>query len=31
MIKKYLFRLYDTIVSRGYIEVEYLTFDDQFD
>lgn len=28
MIKEYLYRLYDTIVSRGYIEIERLDFDE---
>lgn len=27
MVDRYLHRLYDTILSRGYIEVEQLTFD----
>jgi hypothetical protein len=27
MVNKYLHRLYDTVVSRGYIEVEQLVFD----
>jgi hypothetical protein len=29
MLKSYLQRLYDTIISRGDIVVEYLAFDDQ--
>ena len=29
MLKSYLYRVYDTIVSRGYIEIELLVFDDQ--
>ena len=29
MIKRYLLRLYDTIVSRGYIDVDYLTVTEQ--
>lgn len=29
MLKSYLYRLYDTIVSRGDLEVELLVFDDQ--
>ncbi|MFO7682319.1 MAG: DUF6516 family protein [Chloroflexota bacterium] len=29
MIKPYLYRLYDTIISRGYIEIEFLIIDDQ--
>jgi hypothetical protein len=29
MLKNYLYRLYDTIVSRGYIEIEQLVFADQ--
>lgn len=28
MIKPYLYRLYDTIISRGYIEIETLIFTD---
>ncbi len=28
MLKGYLYRLYDTIISRGDITVEFLTFDD---
>jgi hypothetical protein len=31
MLKRYLHRLYDTIVSRGYIEVEHLAFDELTD
>lgn len=27
MINEYLHRLYDTVVSRGYIEIEQLVFD----
>ncbi len=27
MVNSYLHRLYDTVISRGYIEVEQLTFD----
>ena len=26
MVNRYLNRLYDTVVSRGYIEIEYLVF-----
>lgn len=29
MLKSYLARLYDTIISRGDVEVEWLVFDDQ--
>lgn len=29
MLKSYLQRLYDTIISRGDIVVEFLAFDDQ--
>ena len=29
MLKNYLYRLYDTIISRGNIELELLVFDDQ--
>jgi len=29
MLKNYLYRLYNTIISRGNIEVEVLVFDDQ--
>jgi hypothetical protein len=29
MLKSYLYRLYDTIISRGNIELELLIFDDQ--
>ena len=29
MLKPYLYRLYDTIISRGDVTVEFLTFDDQ--
>ena len=29
MLKNYLYRLYNTIVSRGNVEVEFLVFDDQ--
>ena len=29
MLKNYLYRLYDTIISRGNIELELLIFDDQ--
>lgn len=29
MIKTYLLRLYDTIISRGYIEIEGLIIEDQ--
>ena len=29
MLKAYLYRLYDTIISRGYIEIESLVIDDQ--
>jgi hypothetical protein len=28
MLKRYLHRLYDTIISRGYVEVERLDFDE---
>jgi hypothetical protein len=28
MIKKYLYRLYDTIISRGNVEIERLDFDE---
>ncbi len=28
MLTRYLHRLYDTVVSRGYIEIEYLNFDE---
>ncbi|MDQ3249281.1 MAG: DUF6516 family protein, partial [Chloroflexota bacterium] len=28
--KNYLYRLYDTVLSRAYIETERLVFDDQF-
>ena len=28
MIKRYLHRLYDTIISRGYVEIEHLSFDE---
>ncbi|HFQ93806.1 MAG TPA: hypothetical protein ENK32_07340 [Anaerolineae bacterium] len=28
MLTKYLHRLYDTVISRGYIEIEYLDFDE---
>ena len=28
MLKSYLYRLYDTIVSRGYVEIKLLVFDD---
>ena len=28
MLKRYLHRLYDTIISRGYIEIEHLGFDE---
>jgi hypothetical protein len=28
MIKDYLYRLYDTVSSRGYVEIEYLNFDE---
>ena len=28
MIQKYLNRLYDTIISRGYVEIERLDFDE---
>jgi len=28
MLKRYLYRLYDTIISRGYIEIERLDFDE---
>lgn len=31
MLKRYLYRLYDTILSRKYIEIEYLMVDDQPD
>ncbi|MCP4421995.1 MAG: hypothetical protein GY805_35725 [Chloroflexi bacterium] len=27
MLKKYLHRLYSTIISRGYVEIERLDFD----
>lgn len=29
MVNSYLHRLYDTIISRGYIKVEQLTFDNR--
>lgn len=29
MLNSYLYRLYDTVVSRGYIEVEQLVFDNR--
>ncbi len=29
MLKSYLARLYDTIISRGDVEVDWLVFDDQ--
>lgn len=29
MVNRYLHRLYDTIISRGYIEVEQLIFDNR--
>lgn len=29
MLKSYLARLYDTIISRGDLEIELLVFDDQ--
>ena len=29
MVNNYLHRLYDTIISRGYIEVEQLAFNNQ--
>ncbi len=29
MLKNYLYRLYDTIISRGDVEIESLIFDDQ--
>ncbi len=29
MPKRYLYRLYDTIISRGDVEIELLTLDDQ--
>ncbi len=29
MVDRYLQRLYDTILSRGYIEIEQLTFDNR--
>lgn len=29
MLKSYLARLYDTIISRGDVEIEWLVFDDQ--
>ena len=29
MVDRYLHRLYDTILSRGYIQVEQLTFDNR--
>jgi hypothetical protein len=28
MVKRYLHRLYDTIISRGYVEIERLDFDE---
>lgn len=28
MLNRYLHRLYDTIISRGYVEVERLDFDE---
>jgi len=28
MLKRYLYRLYDTLVSRGYVEIERLDFDE---
>lgn len=28
MLKRYLHRLYDTVISRGYVEIERLDFDD---
>ena len=28
MLNKYLHRLYDTIISRGYVEIERLDFDE---
>lgn len=28
MLKRYLHRLYDTIISRGYVEIERLDFDE---
>jgi hypothetical protein len=28
MLKEYLHRLYDSIMSRGYVEIEYLDFDE---
>jgi hypothetical protein len=31
MLKRYLHRIYDTIVSRGYVEVERLDFDELTD
>ena len=31
MVNRYLHRLYDTITSRGYIEVEQLIFNNQSD
>jgi hypothetical protein len=29
MIKRYLLRLYDAIISRGYVDVEYVTVNEQ--
>lgn len=29
MLNRYLHRLYDTVISRGYIEVEHLSFDNR--
>jgi hypothetical protein len=31
MLKRYLHRLYDTIISRGYVEIEHLAFDELSD
>lgn len=28
MLNRYLYRLYDTIISRGYVEIERLDFDE---
>jgi hypothetical protein len=29
MLKNYLYRLYDTVISRGHVEIELLVFDIQ--